>query len=263
MSFLLYVGVNPWQLAAIMAVATTFLSGLASVEVRQHRIKPWWALMAVMFADSVMLLVIPALSPALVTTISGVGMVTIIWLAAGEDVPKAIKISAAIISLAVITIAIDLHFSGDTLPSVPTKSQQAAFWVIMAILASFTAMSTLLIKGKDTHPLVKTAVIIGKGLTSATNTALVYTIMKGGKAELIPVLICGAMFDIYVLEKSLSVNLISHHMPIDFCVYQFAVWLSAPAVADMTYHGGAGAAVGTVFAVIGATVILINSKRKE
>lgn len=251
----MYVGVRPWQLAGVVSIFATLLSGLAAVEVRRRPHWPWPALTAAIFADCTMLLVIPSMSPALVTTVSGIGMVTIIWLSAADNPPFYIKLAASAIGVAVLIVAADLHFSGTSLPSKPDHNLQVAFWATMGISAVVTAIATA---RKDTA-VAKVVLIIGKGLSSATNTALVYTIMKGGSAQFLPVLACSACYDLYILRESLSVNSIPRHLPIEFCVYQFAVWLSSPAVEDMTYHGGAGAAVGTVVAAIGATIILLGS----
>ena len=256
MSALLYVRISPWQLAALVGVAASLLSATASVEVRRRPAWPWPAMAAAIAADCTMLLVIPSISPALVTTISGTGMVAVIWLSAADNPPPAIKVAASIIALAVVIVALDLHFSGESMPSTPTAGQQAAFWATMGVAAVITAVAT----AHKTKAVPKVWLIVGKGLTSATNTALVYTIMRGGAAAFLPVLVCSALFDLYLLKESLTVNSIPRHLPIEFCVYQFAVWLSSPAVADMTYHGGAGSAVGTVIAAIGATMILVNAK---
>lgn len=255
MSALLYVGVRPWQFAALVAAIASLTGGFASVEVRRRPGWPWPALAAAVFADCTMLLVIPSMSPALVTTISGIGMVTIIWLSAADNPPTAIKVAASAIALAVLIVAADLHFSGQSLPTAPNRNAQLAFWVTMGLCSITTAIAT----AHKKLAVARVTLIIGKGLSSATNTALVYTIMRGGEAQFLPVLFCTALFDLYILKESLSVNTIPRHLPIEFCVYQFAVWVSSPAVEDMTYHGGAGAAVGTVIAAVGATIILIGS----
>lgn len=256
MSALLYVRVTPWQLAALFAIGFNVLSGCAAIEVRRNRLKPLSALFAVMCADTAMLFTIPSLSPALVTTISGISMVTIIWLLSPESPPTSTRVAATCVAAAIIIIAIDLHVSDESLPTVPTSTQQAAYWVSMGICAALTAVGAVYSDTESCPKSVKIALIAGKGITAATNTALVYTIMNGGQAVLIPVLLCSAIFDLYVLRKSLAVNTISVHLPIEFCIYQFVVWLSSPAIAAMTYHGGAGAAIGTIIAVIGATIIL-------
>ena len=259
MSVLLYVGFRPWQLAALISIAASLLAGLASVEIRRRPTWPWPALAAAIFADCTMLLVIPSMSPALVTTISGIGMITVIWLSTADNPPIGMKFAASAIALAVLIVAADLHFSGTSLPTAPNRNAQVAFWVTMGVSAVITAIAT----AHKEKAVARIILIVGKGLSSATNTALVYTIMKGGQAKFLPVLICSAMYDLYILKESLSVNTIPRHLPIEFCVYQFVVWISSPAVGDMTYHGGAGAAVGTIVAAIGATVILLQSHERE
>ena len=146
-----------------------------------------------------MLFTIPSLSPALVTTISGISMVTIIWLLSPES-PSKHQSGCNLCGCRhyhhrhrPARIGQDFAYDSST-------TQQAAQF--HGHLCSHCGCSRVF--RCQNCPSDQNCTDCRKGITAATNTALVYTIMNGGQAVLIPVLFCSALFDLYVLRKSLQ-----------------------------------------------------------
>ena len=175
MKALTYARIQPWQLAGIYEVAASMTAGFASIEVRRSPQSPWDAMAAAVFADLVSLLAMPSLSPALVTTISGLGMIVIVWLGSVDKPPPMIKIAACCISLSVVVVAIDLHLSGRSVPTIPTSTQQAAFWATMGVAAVITASAAA------NRPMRWQKVcLLWERACRRPQPALVYVIMNGG-----------------------------------------------------------------------------------
>lgn len=247
--------VSPWYLAAAMAVVASVLSGMATIEVRR-RTATLPAMAALMACDFCVLLCAPSLPPAMVTAIAGVGVVFVVaggWV----DNPKpAIRVAAVVIVIAVVAIAIDTHTQSPEPSSTPGAAARSALWGIIGIAGVGTATATIVGKtGKN--PIAAVIMIVGAGIQAVGTLALVYMVMQTGNAAAIPALAASALFQMYVLQSSLKINALYRHMPLAYAVWQIGVLLSAPAVTEMTYHGGVVTTLATLSVASAAVSIAI------
>ena len=261
-SFVQYVRVSPWWLAALMALGASFFSGRAAVEIRQStRIRG--AMMSMVFADLTLLLCIPSLSPALVTSISGFSMITILLFALGAERARTrVKLAGGLIAASVAVIAVDISVAHDRVPSDSRPDLEAAFWIVMASIGVLSAISSFLVH----IPIFRRCLMVGCGFQSVTTMSLVYVLTAPGPThfDVIPVLMASAMFNLYLTRVSLSVNRLEWHLPIEFSVFNAGTWLFADrAIHAVTIHGGVASIVATCVCVSAACLIMMIKEESK
>ena len=251
--FLTLIHTRPWGLAALLATAASFLNGLASVEIRRNA-APKYALTALILAEITEMLCIATLSPTLVTSIAGFGMVVVISYCDPENPTWNVRIAACLITLSVIVIALDLHLNGGTTSVRPDLGIQYIFWSVCATLTVISAISTVF----PHYHVARIYLMIGSGIQAVISISLSYAIMIGGNVHLIPLLIVNAAYEMFIMTTSLKANPLYKHLPISYAVWQGGVWLSAPALQSKVYHGTGASAFGVVCALLASIFIVMR-----
>lgn len=255
--WLTLVHTQPWQFAAILAICATVLNGLSSVQLRVKK-DCRYAVSALILAEITEMLCVPGLSPALVTCISGFSMIIVVNYYDPENLNQYTKCAAIAITCSVLITAVDIHVNGKVQPQKPNKIAEIVFWTTTACISITTAFFTR-------YPgscVGRVMLMAGAGVQGVLSITLVYSIMLTGNIFLIPLLVLNAGFEMFIMMSSLKVNEIYRHLPISYAVWQIGVWLSAPAVQSVTYHGSYISFVAILIATFGALVILASPTKE-
>ena len=128
------------------------------------------------------------------------------------------------------------------------------FWSTVAI----SAMATLLAAGHPESRPCRLFLMVGTGIQAVASLALAYVILSG-QPGYIPLIIASAMLEMWMVKTSLRVNPLHAHLPVAFATWQMGVWISAPCVTAVQYHGTVLTAVGTVVTVVAAGILAWGS----
>ena len=252
--FLTLIHVKPWGLAAILCTAASILNGLSSVEIRRRAYLPY-AYAALVLAETAEFLCIPSMSPALVTCISGFGMIIVISYCDPDKPLWKTRIASGLITVSVIVIALDLHINGRKEYTEPETTSQTLFWALTALSSFISAICS----AHTSFRICRYFLMFGTGIQAVISITLTYGIMTTGNIALLPILIVNAGFEMFLITHSLKVNAVSHHLPISYATWQIGVWASAPAVESVTYHGTAATTLGMTVAIGASIFIMFNT----
>jgi hypothetical protein len=100
--------------------------------------------------------------------------------------------------------------------------------------------------------------MVGTGIQAVASLALAYVILSG-KAGFIPLILASAIMEMWMVKASLKVNPLHAHLPVAFATWQIGVWISAPCVTAVQYHGTVLTVVGTGITIIAAGIIAWGS----
>lgn len=211
---------------------------------------------AVIVADLALMLCIPALSPPMVTSISGLAMTLVLWMTEADNPKRSVRYGGFAIIAAVVAIAIDHSVSGTNEPEDPSEAYEALFWGCAVIFPAIAGVASQELK----YRAARLYVIVACGMQSVINVALVYILMGvPSRPAVIPVLIINALFAMYLTQRSLSVNALHLHMPVVFAVYSLGVWVCSPAIQAMTIHGGVVSTLASLVCVLASVGVLCES----
>jgi hypothetical protein len=128
------------------------------------------------------------------------------------------------------------------------------FWSTVAI----SAMATMAASNYPESRPCRLYLMVGTGIQAVASLALAYVILSG-KPGFIPLLVASALLEMWMVKTSLRVNPLHAHLPMAFATWQMGVWISAPCVTAIQYHGTALTAVGTSITVLAAGILAWGS----
>lgn len=128
------------------------------------------------------------------------------------------------------------------------------FWSTVAISAVITMMAA----GYPESRPCRLYLMVGTGIQSVASLALAYVILSG-QPGFIPLIVASALLEMWMVKASLKVNPLHAHLPLAFATWQMGVWISAPCVTAVQYHGTALTAVGTSITVMAAGILAWGS----
>ncbi|MGB0550764.1 MAG: hypothetical protein ACPGR8_16705 [Limisphaerales bacterium] len=253
MGWINYVPVQSWPLAMGLAIFAEICNGFAQLEIRRG-ILPNTGLIALMFAQLGSLMAVPALSPPLVTGISGFAVLLVVSVAYKADKTGGYTIAfAGLLVLGVLLVALDVAVNGEQEAKPATDQAYTAFWVVSAICSVATATCT----AYTNHAAARVLLMIGCGCQDVISTSLVYSALAPpGSPNMLPVLLASGIFGLYADRQSLRVNKLATHIATAFATYNTGIWLASPAISSMTIHGGPLSIVGGILCIGAAAPLL-------
>lgn len=252
MSWVAEIPVKQWPAALVLAVCAALCSGFAQLELRRLN-ATYSGVIALINAQLATLLTIPALSPPLVTGISGVSMLIVLavnYLSTADKLDCCFNVSGVLIVAGIMLMMIDVSL--DSSPSTHTAPQW--LYTMFIALAALNTAAGIACSMAIASSVARHVIRICAGFHDAVTTSIVYMVFaREGDIKFLALLPFSGLFGIFLTRTSLTVNSIAFHMPIAFVAYNLAIWFAAPAVTSMNVHATglsiAGAAICTLAVV--------------
>lgn len=252
MAWLSLLAVQQWRVAVCLLIVANLCSGFSQLEIRRNVVRNA-GILALVFAQLSELMVIPKLSPPLVTGISGVAMLIVLGFGLREEKTlPCFYASGAMIVTGIMLISIDVSIT--RMPGRPHNQTAFDSFIVFAVLNALAGFACTY------FPLAcisKRYIKIACGIHDVVTTSLVYmSLSHDGDARFLLLLPVSALYGIFLQRSSLRVNSISHHMPISYVVYNIGIWLATPAIQEMAVHGGAMSYIGGAICTVSVVPLL-------